>query len=413
MQAPVQALRRFPEADNRPMKTQAVVVADDPVYVSWLQNAAGQNTDFSLLRPLDAEDLIERVQMMGRVDIVFFQFDASNVEVRVAMVERLLDRMPEVPAAGLGAENNPDIVLAAMRAGARDFFVLRRDEANVAALMSKLLRRSTTVSKIQQKQGQLFGVVSANPVGDTAFVAGHLALAFAQQIPVNERVLLVDVATPPGAGAIFLNINQSYSILDAVNDVYRCDQTLVETAFSKHASGIYVLSLPEDLVGRPQLNMDELLKLLQMLRGLFGCVVVAFDAQLPLEGVTGIVTQADRTLLLSNQSIIMSRHSKYLLRALRLDDCPLDRTALVVDHYHRRLGLEPENLAELLDLPLLGTLGGSVSARIQSMNAGEPMFAVAPKDPFCDDIRGTTRALLANTATATLPPRGLFEKLFG
>ena len=54
------------------MKTQAVVVADDPVYVSWLQNAAGQSTDFSLLRPLDADDLIERIQMLGRVDIVFF-----------------------------------------------------------------------------------------------------------------------------------------------------------------------------------------------------------------------------------------------------------------------------------------------------------------------------------------------------
>lgn len=395
------------------MKTQAVVVADDPVYVSWLQNAAGQNTDFSLLRPLDAEDLIERMQMMGRTDIVFFQFDASNVEARVGMVERLLERMPEVPAAGLGAESSPDIVLAAMRAGARDFFVLRRDEANVAALMNKLLRRNVSVTKTQQKLGKLFTVLSANPAGDTAFVAAHLALAAAQQIPPSERVLLVDIATPPGAGTIFLNINQSYSVLDAINDVYRCDQTLVETAFSKHASGIFVLSLPEDLVGRPQINVDEFIKLLQVLRGLFGCVVVAADGQLPIDGLSGILTQSDRGLLLTNQSIIMSRHSKYLLRALRLEDCPLDRAALVVDNYHRRLGLEPENLAELLDLPLLGTLSSNNSARVQAMNAGEPMFTLAPKDPFCADIRAIAQAVLAGASAATLPPRGLFEKLFG
>ena len=396
------------------MKTQAVVVADDPVYVRWLQNAAGQSTDFSLLRPLDADDLIERIQMLGRVDIVFFQFDAANVETRVAMVERLMDRMPEVPAAGLGAaENSPDIVLAAMRAGARDFFVLRRDEANVAALMAKLLRRTTTVAKTQQKQGKLFSVLSANALPETAFVAGHLALALAKQIPASERVLLVDVAMPAGAGTIFLNINQSYSILDAVNDVYRADQTLVETAFSRHASGIYVLSLPEDLVGRPQINLDEFTKLLQVMRGLFGCVVVALDGLQPLDGLRAVVSQSDRTLLLSNQSIIMSRHNKYLLRALRLEDTPLDRTALVVDQYQKRLGLEPENLAELLDIPLAGTLASSGNARIQAMNAGEPLFTVAPKDAFCEDVRLLAQALLSGGAAAA-PARagGLLGKLF-
>lgn len=397
------------------MKTQAVVVADDPVYVSWLQNAAGQSTDFSLLRPLDADDLIERIQMLGRVDIVFFQFDAANVETRVAMVERLMDRMPEVPAAGLGAaENSPDIVLAAMRAGARDFFVLRRDEANVAALMAKLLRRTTAVAKPQQKQGKLFSVLSANALPENAFVAGHLALALAKQIPANERVLLVDVAMPAGAGTIFLNINQSYSILDAVNDVYRADQTLVETAFSRHASGIYVLSLPEDLVGRPQLNIDEFTKLLQVMRGLFGCVVVALDGLQPLDGLRAVVAQSDRTLLLSNQSIIMSRHNKYLLRALRLEDTPLDRTALLVDQYQKRLGLEPENLAELLDIPLAGTLASSGNARIQAMNAGEPLFTVAPKDAFCEDVRLLAQSLLSGGTAAPAPARsgGLLGKLF-
>jgi len=394
------------------MKTQAVVVADDPVYVSWLQNAAGQNTDFSLLRPLDAEDLIERIQMMGRVDIVFFQFDAANVDLRSGMVERLIERMPDVPAAGLGAESHPDIVLAAMRSGARDFFVLRRDEANVAALMGKLLRRSSSVTKTQQKQGKLLGVMSAGSSADTAFVALHLALACARAVPASERVLLVDIATPPGAGAVFLNINQSYSVLDAINDVYRCDQTLVDTAFYRHASGIHVLSLPEDLVGRPQINLDEFLKLLQVLRSLFGVVVTAFDGLLPTEGLTGIIGQADRSLLLANQSIIQSRHSKYLLRALRLEDCPLDRSALVVDHYQRRLGLEPANLAELLDLPLLGTLSNGPGTRLQAMNAGEPMFSLVPKDPFCDDVRNLAQALLSGSSTVAAPQRGLLGKLF-
>lgn len=395
------------------MKTQAVVVADDPVYLSWLENAAGSNAEFSLIRPLDAEDLIERVQMMGRVDAVFFQFERANLDARLSMMERLVERAPDIAVAGLGADSNPDVVLAAMRAGARDFFVLRRDEADVAALLSKLLRRSQTVPRPQQRQGHLYSVFASQPLDAIAFVAGHLALACVERLPKNEPTLLIDIATPPGAAAVFLNISQSYSVLDAVNDVYRCDQTLIDTAFSRHASGLYLLSLPEDLIGRPQFVFDDFVKLLQVVRGLFGCVVVAFDAHWPVDCISAVLEQSERTLLLSDQSIIKSRHSKYLLRALRLDDCPLDRTSLLVDGYRKRIGLEPENLAEILDLPLFGRLSSSTNhGRIQAMNAGEPMFSVAPKEPFCADIRALANALLASQTQMDASKSGL-SRLFG
>ncbi|MBI3170972.1 MAG: hypothetical protein HYZ32_00070, partial [Hydrocarboniphaga effusa] len=192
---------------------------------------------------------------------------------------------------------------------------------------------------------------------------------------------------------------QSYSVLDAINDVYRCDQTLIDTAFSRHGSGLFVLSLPEDLVGRPQFSPDDLLKLLQIFRTLFAVTIVTLDGQAPLPALAGVVTQADRSLLLSDQSILKSRHSKFLLRALRLEDCPLDRTGLVVDNFRRRLGLEPESLAQLLDLPLVGTLaGGQAGNRMHSMNTGEPIFTVAPKDPYCADVRRLADYLLTGQA---------------
>ncbi len=395
------------------MKPQAVVVADDPVYLSWLQNVA-DGIDFTAVHPLDADDLIERVKMLGRVDTVFFQFESANVAERAGMVEKFLDRMPGVPLAALAADNNAEVMLAAIRAGARDYFVLRKDDANVAALLGKLLRRSAQTQSqpaAPKAHGKLFAVVSSNSTESIAFTAEHLALGCASQMPKTERVLLIDIAAPAGAAAIFLNLNSSYTVLNAINDVYRADQTLVDTAFPKHASGLYVLSMPEDMLGAMQVNVDELLKLLQVLRGLFGCIVIAFDGSLPLTGISGIITQADRTLLVTDQSIIKSRHNKYLLRSLRLDSCPLDQTVLVVDGYRRRLGLEPQSLADILDLKLLATLSGEGDARAQSMNTGEPMFAVAPKDAYCEEMRRMAGLLLSGAAPAQARS-GLLGKLF-
>lgn len=393
------------------MRPQAVVVADDPVYLNWLQGVA-EGIDFTAAHPLDADDLIERVKMLGRVDIVFFQFEIANVTERASMVEKFLDRMPDIPLAALAADSNPEVMLAALRAGARDFFVLRKDDTNVAALLGKLLHRAAQAQAAAPKShGKLFAVASSNSAEHIAFTAEHLALSCVAQMPKTERVLLIDIAAPAGAAAIFLNLNPSYTILDAVSDVYRADQTLVDTAFPKHVSGLYVLSMPEDMIGRTQINVDDLLKLLQVLRGLFGCIVVAFDGSLPLSGVTGIVMQADRTLLVTDQSIIKSRHNKYFLRALRLDNCPLDQTMLVVDGYRRRQGLEPQSLADILDLKLLATLSGEGDARVQSMNTGESMFAIAPKDAYCEEMRRMASGLLSGAMPA--PTRAtLLGKLF-
>jgi len=87
----------------------------------------------------------------------------------------------------------------------------------------------------------LFGVLSAHPGESIAFLAEHLALGILEAQGPNERVLLLDIANPAGAAAIFLNINATYSALDAINDAYRCDQSVVDTAFTRHSSGLYVL----------------------------------------------------------------------------------------------------------------------------------------------------------------------------
>lgn len=394
------------------MKTQALVVSDDPVYLSWLQHAA-PGVDFSQLRLLDPDDLMSRLASSGRADVIFFQFDKHNVATRAAMVERLLERMPEMAVAGIGEDDEPAVVLAAMRSGARDFLVLKRDEANVTALMSRLLRRSAQIAVPSRRQGRLLAVMSAYPGDGIAFLGEHLALASAERAATGERVLLLDLAAPFGAGAVFLNLNQTYGVLDALQDVHRFDSTLIETTIARHGSGVYVLSLPEDLGVRPRIDDEELLKLLNVARDHFACTVITADGQLPVDTLKVICAQADRSLLLTEQSILQSRHTKHLLRALRAEDCAMDRVGLVVDNFRKRLGLEPRKLAELFDMPLLAALATQPHDRIQAMNSGEPMFVSAPKDEYCVGVRGLVAATMGADAPRPAPvATRLLGKLF-
>ncbi len=398
------------------MKMQAVVVANDPVYQGWLQNAAGSTMDVVLLPAAGEQETLAQIESLARADVVFVEFDSQSLAQRGALVERYLERHWQVPVVGLGADDNPQWVLAAMRAGARDFFVLRRDDATLGVQIGRLLRRSgagAATAAAPPKAGKLHAVLSAHPGESIAFLAEHLALGLLEAQASNERVLLLDIATPAGAAAIFLNLNATYSALDAIGDAYRCDQSLVDTAFTKHSSGLYVLSLPEDHLGPVTIDSGDLLKLLQVLRGLFAHIVVALDGHLPLSALVGVVNDADRLLLLSDQSILRSRHNKHLLRALRLEGCALDRAGLVVDDYRRRLGLEPKNLAELFELPLYATLQCESATRLVSMNSGEPLFTLARKDSYSLGVKKLAAALASGQPLAVAAPPSFLERLKG
>jgi pilus assembly protein CpaE len=377
-------------------KATAFVIADDPAYQPWLQAALGSSVDCSFTRPMDAADLLGRLERAGKVDLLFCDFEDYNAAERALLVEAVAERFPDLPVVGMGSSEDAATVLTAMRSGARDFFVLRRDDSKLAIQVGKLLRRAGAAAQVAVAanvgQGKLFSVVGAQPYEAIACLSTHLAA---------------------GAGAIFLNLSPTYSLIDAVADVHRCDQTLVDTAFTRHSSGVYLLSLPEDGIGRPALPAEDFGRLLGVLRSLFQVVVVALDGQSGTPFLRGAISQSDRVLVLTDQSILKSRQTKYLLRALRLEDVSLDRAGLVIDNYRRRLGLEPANLAELFDLSLLATLTTEGFNRIQAMNSGESLFSIAPKDPYCDAVRKLAGALLVGAAAPVeAASGGLLGRLF-
>ncbi len=394
------------------MQTQAFVVADDPVYADWLRTTVA-TTDFSPVRSPDVADLLGRLEFAGRPDLLCIEFRPDQADARAQMIEDVAERFPDLPIVGLGVDHDPALVLAAMRAGARDFFVLHRDEAKVAVLIGKLLRRSGgVVAGRGGPQGLLASVMAAHPGDGIAFLAEHLALACQDQAPRQSRVLLLDLATPAGASSVFLKLSSGYGVLDAIRDVQRCDATLVDTAFPRHASGLYVLSLPEDLLGVAPIDADALLRLIDLLRGLFANIVLAIDGFASLRLLGAIIDESGRSLLLTDQSVLGSRQSQHLLRGLRAQNTPLDRLGLVVDRVRYRPGLEPDALAKLLGLPLLAALGGDGALRLQAMNAGEPLFKLAPRDPYAVDARSLATSLFSQPPLADEPARGLLGRLF-
>lgn len=402
------------------MKTQALLVADDPVYRAWLADCLG---DEVAVLPADAnqgQDLIAEITATPGVGLLFIQFDEERARERADLVEQILGAYPDLPIVAVGDSELSDAVLAAMRAGARDYFVLNRDDENLTALVSRVLQRSSKTAVGASggaADGKLYSVISGPSTPGVPFLAVHLALALQESDSqrrsqdVKRRVLLLDITSPGGASLIYLDTEQAYSALDSLRDVYRCDQTLIDTAFTRHEKGFYLLSLPEDSVTPPVIDADDLSRLLQTLKGYFDYIVVCADGGISLAPLSALIRAGDRSLLVTDQSILKSRQNKHLLHALRQADCPLDRTRLVIDRYQTNTGLDADRTAALLDLELMATLTGKLQAREEAMNAGEAMFENAPRDTYCRDVRDLTHQLTGQPVDA-VSHGGLLGRLF-
>lgn len=390
------------------MKTPVVVIAEAR-YRDWLRARLGGRFEPAFLA---AEALDHQPAQLANAGLVLVQMDGPALHEHARLIERLGERQPELPVIALGSDQQPEAMLAAMRAGARDFLVPGRDDATVVTQLERVLRRGTPGLP---GHGQVVAVLSGHCNPGTAFLAEHLALDAVEHFARSDAVLLLDLAQPAAAAAVFLNAQQDYSALNAIEDGYRCDQTLVDSAFGRHASGLYVLSLPENHVGPLRLAPGDLAALLDVLRGLFRLVVVTLDAALGLENLQVAVERSRHSLLLGDQTILSSRYHQTLLRELRQAACPLERAGLVVERYQRKLGLEPEELAARLQLPLMAVLGGEGLLRVQAMNTGEPLFGIAPRDAYALGVRRLAQQLFDRRATSAEPParRGLLERLIG
>lgn len=400
------------------MSTHAALISSDPIYGSWLKDKLGAGVKLNRVKFEDSLPVcLLKLEELERVDLLMVEFESARMQRSIEVVEGFLDRFPDIPVIALGSRVDSSILLKAMRAGASDFIdIAEKDEVDVSARIGKVLRRAAQNSAGGKGQGQAYVVLSGAPDAGVPFLAVHLALALQQATESGQRVLLIDASFPHGSSLVFLNANQEYNLNDALADAQRCDQTLIDTAFTRHASGIFVLSQAEDLLSPSTLSVQALEGLLNTLRLYFTHIVMAADAVLSMPVLGILMEQAAHTLLLTDQSVLRSRQSRQLVHALVAMGAGADRIKLVVDNYQKRQGLEPDKLSALLKLPLMAAMTVNPATRSESMNTGESLFKLAPRDPYVLDVKRIASDLMRQPVVQNdhqpANTGGLFGRLF-
>jgi pilus assembly protein CpaE len=321
-----------------------------------------------------------------------------------AGVAQGLDLIESISKCGIPAtviacsgRSEADIVIRAMRAGAREFLAAPVSAAAFTEAFDRAAARQRAVSP-ERSAGKVFVFQGTKGGVGATTLATNFAVAIAREDA--GRVVLVDMHPQLGEIALGLGLAPQFSIGDALGNAVRLDADFLSTLLVRHSSGLMVLASP-DAYGVNRSLERGADKLLRILREEFAWVVV--DAGPSCANITdALFEMADRIYLVTEASLPALRNARRLISYL----AGKERSACVEVLMNR----VNSRLVEIDEASAVKALGHHVDWKVPSdyvavrsaQNAGVPL--VNHESPLARMICQMTRAAMGIPASAPKKP---------
>lgn len=372
--------------------------------LEWLQGAltplgqvlsAGRGT---------LDELLGLIEVTG-ASLLFVGLDRDNLVAQTSLIEGALAARPMLAVVAMGDGLDNQLVLNAMRAGARDFIAYGARTSEVAGLVRRLVQRLPSVLP-HHAGGRLSVLFSRQQDADSALISAHLALAIQQ---CGQRTLLLDLAQPQGDSLALLSLETSFHFADALRNLRRLDTALIDSAFGTHPGGLRLLVQEAGGETLERINAAELYLLLGTLRQHFQHIVVNLVGQPDSEALRILVGNADQVLWCTDQSVPDCRRNLELLGRWRDAGVKLEQAQLLVDRHLKGVAPDVEVLARSFNLPVVETLPHSPELRLNAKNQGRSLFELAPRERLSQRLRQLGERL----AAVERPRARTWQRLWG
>lgn len=380
------------------MNQTFLALTDSKADLEWLQNSLSSVGQVLHVEDHSLDSVLALIGVTG-ANILFVGLSRDHLSAQSALIEDCMEARPMLSVVGLGDGMDTQLVLSAMRAGARDFIAYGSRSSEVAGLVRRLGKRLPNVVPV----GELAGISvlycsQADP--DATLVASHIALGIQAQ---GTQTLFVDLGNPVAEAMAILSIESSFNFHEAMRNMRRIDASLIGSAFAKHEGGMHLLSLTVD-DGLPTMSAAELYLLVGALRQHFQHIVFNLAGQADCEALRVLMAQANQVLWYTDQSVPNCRRSLNQLRVWRNQAVPLNNCQLLVDRYWRAVTPDAKALAKSYDLPLLESLPANNELRLNAKNQGRSLYDIAPRDRLTQGLKkiATLLAKPVETKPSTL-----------
>jgi len=301
----------------------------------------------------------------------------------------------------LGTRKEPELILAALRAGARDYLV-RGEEPGVVATVQEILESSGAL-----RLASVTAVLGAKGGLGATVLAAHLAGAFHR---AGGRACLADLDLELGDVLTLLDLPSSYTLSEVAANARRLDRDLLDASVPRHRSGVWVLSESERVGAADRLGAEGVTRVHRFLRHHYDHVVLDGLRDFGDVALAGLDV-ADRIVLVVTQEVPAVRNAQRCAALLRQLGHEGERLFLVVNRFQRGSPINRQVIEETVRLPVRAVVGNDFGALARSVNRGVLLFDEAPRSVVARDVAALA-AGLAGGAHGGPKREPLLRKLF-
>lgn len=292
------------------------------------------------------------------------------------------------------ARTEPEILLHALRSGAKEFFVqpLKADE--VRATLERYAARSAS----GLRKGQVVYLAGSKGGVGTTTVAVNLAAGL-RSVSEEHSVAVIDMNLLFGEVPLFLDVEPAFNWGEVAKNIARLDATYLMGILTRHASGIHVLPSPSQLDRLHAATPETVERLIAVMRGEFDFVVI--DGGQSIDEISlKLMELADVVIVLSILSLPCLINVRRLRETFqRLGHPRADRVRVVVNRYNKNAGISLKEAEEGVGQPIAWTIPNDFPATMSAINQGKLLREVAPRAEVTRSLQELARSLAGVAAT--------------
>jgi pilus assembly protein CpaE len=316
--------------------------------------------------PVAAADPVVRRVRAANPDVTLVDIPGDNATPALRAIELLHQEMPDAAIFAVGNLKQPQVIVNAMRVGAREYI---ERPTTTTDLLEAFVRLSSAQRRTHQEglRGKVFSVINAKGGNGATTVAVNLALALQSSY---GQTALVDLA-PLGHAALHMNLKPVFTVADATRNLHRMDASLLESYMTRHSGGLQLLAganVPASL----DPSTAEFVRLFDMLVSHYRYVVV--DSSSRFDTASRLIASLSETVLLVACSDVASLWSAARVNQYLGESGGRERVRLVLNRFRKVSGFSEADAEAAVGAKLLWRVPNQYFAVSTAIDRGTPVM---------------------------------------
>lgn len=322
---------------------------------------------------------------------------SQRTQLTLDVIVKLSKNLRNVKIIVLSYDMDSELVIKALRAGAREFLLKPLIENDFLESVEKIKDlilgniNDTTKCKVITTFSNKGGI------GKTA-IATNLAVEIANL--TNERVALVDLNFQMGDVTTFLDLNPAFDTSYVVNNLERIDETFLLSTLEKYKNtSLYVLADPPDLEQAEIITSENITTLINVLRSVFSYVIIDTTSSFDGKTITAL-DNSDLILLVAILNLPSVRNCQRCFDLFKRLGYQKDKIKLIINRYMENDEIKIEDVEDVLGHNVYYKIPNNYFTIINAINKGMPVSDINHQSNIAKAFRELA-ALLSDNYTYT------------